>query len=92
MALRLIEKDVHEKQDQLISLRKQLDEIKSVNIKLQDELKVSILDAKMNKSYSLILYKGKLHFKNLKTGKLGKFIHFSKYFIKLIVQAGCTYV
>ena len=40
MALKLIEKDVHEKQDQLISLRKQLDEIKSVNLKLQDELKV----------------------------------------------------
>ena len=41
VALRLIEKDVHEKQDQLISLRKQLDEIKSVNLKLQDELKVN---------------------------------------------------
>ena len=40
MALKLIEKDVHEKQDQLISLHKQLDEIKSVKLKLQDELKV----------------------------------------------------
>jgi len=43
VALKLIEKDVHEKQDQLISLRKQLDEIKSVNIKLQDDIKVSII-------------------------------------------------
>jgi len=41
VALKLIEKDVHEKQDQLISLRKQLDEIKSVNVKLQDDMKVS---------------------------------------------------
>ena len=41
MALKLIEKDVHEKQDQLISLRKQLDEIKSANVKLQDDIKVS---------------------------------------------------
>ena len=40
MALRLLEKDVHEKQDSIISLRKQLDEIKAINLEMYNKLQV----------------------------------------------------
>uniref|UniRef100_A0A2C9JVE9 RUN domain-containing protein n=1 Tax=Biomphalaria glabrata TaxID=6526 RepID=A0A2C9JVE9_BIOGL len=38
MALRLLEKDIHEKQDTVISLRKQLDDIKTINLDLYNKL------------------------------------------------------
>ncbi|KAL5019311.1 hypothetical protein ScPMuIL_005033 [Solemya velum] len=38
MALRLLEKDIHEKQDSIISLRKQLDDIKSINLEMYQKL------------------------------------------------------
>ncbi|XP_013394068.1 RUN and FYVE domain-containing protein 2 isoform X1 [Lingula anatina] len=38
MAMRLLEKDVHEKQDTVVSLRKQLDEIKQINLELYNKL------------------------------------------------------
>ena len=40
MALRLLEKDVHEKQDTMITLRKQLDEIKAINLDMYHKLQV----------------------------------------------------
>ena len=39
-AMKLLEKDVHEKQDTVISLRKQLDEIKSINLEMYRKLQV----------------------------------------------------
>ncbi|XP_071498605.1 RUN and FYVE domain-containing protein 2-like [Diadema antillarum] len=38
MAMRLLETDIHEKQDTIISLRKQLDEIKAINIDLYKKI------------------------------------------------------
>lgn len=38
MALRLLEKDVHEKQDSVISLRKQLDEVKGINLEMYNKM------------------------------------------------------
>ncbi|XP_072038427.1 RUN and FYVE domain-containing protein 2-like isoform X2 [Amphiura filiformis] len=41
MAMRLLEKDIHEKQDTIISLRKQLDDIKTINIDLYNRVQAS---------------------------------------------------
>lgn len=41
MALRLLEKDIHEKQDSVIALRKQLDDIKAINLQMYEKLQVS---------------------------------------------------
>ena len=43
MALQLLEKDIHEKQDSLVALRKQLEELKAANIKMQSQMKVGII-------------------------------------------------
>lgn len=40
MALRILEKDIHEKQDTMISLRKQLEEIKAINLEMYQKLQV----------------------------------------------------
>ncbi len=40
MALRLLEKDIHEKQDTTIQLRKQLDDIKTINLEMYNKLQV----------------------------------------------------
>ena len=40
VALRLLEKDIHEKQDVIISLRNQLDEIKAINLDMHTKLQV----------------------------------------------------
>merc|ERR1712112_113583 len=38
MAMKLLEKDVHEKQDTIISLRSQLEDIKSINLEMYTKL------------------------------------------------------
>lgn len=40
MAVKLLEKDIHEKQDTIISLRRQLDDIKSINLEMYRKLQV----------------------------------------------------
>ena len=40
MAQRLLEKDIHEKQDSIIALRKQLDDIKAINLEMYNKLQV----------------------------------------------------
>lgn len=40
MAMKLLEKDVHEKQDTIISLREQLDDIKNINLEMYVKLQV----------------------------------------------------
>ena len=40
MAMRLLEKDIHEKQDSIFILRKQLDDIKAINLEMYNKLKV----------------------------------------------------
>ncbi|XP_059803275.1 RUN and FYVE domain-containing protein 2 isoform X2 [Hypanus sabinus] len=41
IAMKLLEKDIHEKQDALISLRHQLDEVKAINVEMFKKLKGS---------------------------------------------------
>lgn len=40
MAMKLLEKDIHEKQDTIVSLRRQLDDIKSINLEMYRKLQV----------------------------------------------------
>lgn len=42
VAMKLLEKDIHEKQDTIISLRRQLDEIKLINLEMYKKLQVII--------------------------------------------------
>lgn len=44
-AMQLLEKDVHEKQDTVISLRKQLDDIKTINLEMYRKLQVILNNA-----------------------------------------------
>lgn len=44
--MKLLEKDIHEKQDTIISLRRQLDDIKLINLEMYKKLQVSTLLAK----------------------------------------------
>lgn len=48
MAMKLLEKDVHEKQDTIISLRDQLDEIKTINMDMYSKLKVTRIRRSLN--------------------------------------------
>lgn len=38
MALKLLEKDIHEKQDTIVTLRRQLEDIKAINLQMYDKL------------------------------------------------------
>lgn len=40
MAMKLLEKDIHEKQDTIVSLRRQLDDIKGINLEMYKKLQV----------------------------------------------------
>lgn len=41
VALKLLEKDIHEKQDTIVSLRKQLEDIKLINLEMYRKMQVS---------------------------------------------------
>lgn len=43
MAMKLLEKDIHEKQDTLIGLRHQLDEVKAINVEMYQKMQVKHL-------------------------------------------------
>lgn len=40
LAMKLLEKDIHEKQDTLIGLRQQLEEVKAINIEMYQKMQV----------------------------------------------------
>lgn len=42
MAMKLLEKDIHEKQDTIVSLRRQLDDIKQINLEMYMKLQVIV--------------------------------------------------
>lgn len=42
VAMKLLEKDIHEKQDTIISLRRQLDDIKLINLEMYKKLQVCV--------------------------------------------------
>lgn len=50
MAMKLLEKDIHEKQDTIISLRRQLEDIKTINLEMYRKLQVNF------KQNNLIFY------------------------------------
>lgn len=43
MAMKLLEKDIHEKQDTLIGLRHQLDDVKTINVEMYQKMQVKHL-------------------------------------------------
>lgn len=43
VAMKLLEKDIHDKQDTIISLRRQLDDIKLINLEMYKKLQVRLL-------------------------------------------------
>ena len=47
MALRILEKDIHEKQDTMISLRQQLEDIKGINLEMYKKLQVGFNRCKL---------------------------------------------
>jgi hypothetical protein len=51
MALRLLEKDIHEKQDTVVSLRKQLEEIKEINLEMYNKLQVRMNSSLQDKNF-----------------------------------------
>ena len=48
LAMRLLEKDIHEKQDSIVILRKQLDDIKAINLEMYNKLKVGFVTSSWN--------------------------------------------
>lgn len=42
LAMKLLEKDIHEKQDTLIGLRQQLDEVKAINVEMYQKMQVML--------------------------------------------------
>ena len=42
MAMKLLEKDIHEKQDTIVSLRRQLEDIKTINLEMYRKLQVNL--------------------------------------------------
>lgn len=52
LAMKLLEKDIHEKQDTLIGLRDQLDEVKAINVEMYQKMQSS--DNEMQKKNNMI--------------------------------------
>uniref|UniRef100_A0A4W4EF68 RUN and FYVE domain containing 2 n=1 Tax=Electrophorus electricus TaxID=8005 RepID=A0A4W4EF68_ELEEL len=51
LAMKLLEKDIHEKQDTLIGLRQQLDEVKAINVEMYQKMQVSSLPERIPLNY-----------------------------------------
>ena len=51
MAMKLLEKDVHEKQDTIIALRDQLEDIKNINLEMYTKLQVFIFLQRLQQYY-----------------------------------------
>ncbi|XP_042271787.1 RUN and FYVE domain-containing protein 2 isoform X1 [Thunnus thynnus] len=54
LAMKLLEKDIHEKQDTLIGLRTQLDEVKAINVEMYQKMQVQSSDEEMKKKNDMI--------------------------------------
>ena len=66
--MQLLEKDIHDKQDTLISLRRQLQDIKTINLDLHTKWQVHMLRTYIiiaAKNHVLILRKKQLIFKKI---------------------------
>lgn len=51
MAMKLLEKDIHEKQDTLIGLRHQLDEVKAINVEMYQKMQVKHICIKCSSQF-----------------------------------------
>ena len=56
MAMKLLEKDVHEKQDTIISLRGQLEDIKDINLEMYTKLQVLVVLSMIIDIFKLLPY------------------------------------
>ncbi|XP_035483310.1 RUN and FYVE domain-containing protein 2 isoform X1 [Scophthalmus maximus] len=54
LAMKLLEKDIHEKQDTLIGLRHQLDDVKAINVEMYQKMQVQSSDEEMKKKNDVI--------------------------------------
>uniref|UniRef100_A0A8C7XZM6 RUN and FYVE domain containing 2 n=1 Tax=Oryzias sinensis TaxID=183150 RepID=A0A8C7XZM6_9TELE len=54
LAMKLLEKDIHEKQDTLIGLRQQLDEVKAINVEMYQKMQVKSSSEEMKKKNDMI--------------------------------------
>ncbi|KAM7016207.1 RUN and FYVE domain-containing protein 2 isoform 5-T5 [Passerculus sandwichensis] len=54
LAMKLLEKDIHEKQDTLIGLRQQLDEVKAINVEMYQKLQVKVSEDAMKEKNEII--------------------------------------
>ena len=48
VAMKLLEKDIHEKQDTVVSLRRQLEDIKLINLDMYKKLQVGFAEVSSN--------------------------------------------
>lgn len=69
VAMKLLEKDIHEKQDTIISLRRQLDDIKTINLEMYRKLQVSRNHLAMFHNHQ-VLFNGKTSSEPYKTIQL----------------------
>lgn len=53
IAMKLLEKDTHEKQDTLVALRQQLEEVKAINLQMFHKVQVGVGFVCVPQSYSL---------------------------------------
>uniref|UniRef100_A0A7N6A6H3 RUN and FYVE domain containing 2 n=1 Tax=Anabas testudineus TaxID=64144 RepID=A0A7N6A6H3_ANATE len=53
LAMKLLEKDIHEKQDTLIGLRQQLDEVKAINVEMYQKMQTELITSKTVQSFVL---------------------------------------
>ncbi|CAN2390561.1 RUN and FYVE, partial [Pristimantis euphronides] len=77
MAMKLLEKDIHEKQDTLVVLRKQLDDVKSINLQMCQKVKEAEIDLQ-NKSQQLSLLQSKSDLVDFTTRALEERLHESE--------------
>lgn len=56
MAMKLLEKDIHEKQDTIINLRRQLEDIKQINLEMYRKLQVIFHEGFVLISFSFSLH------------------------------------
>lgn len=54
VAMKLLEKDIHEKQDTIVSLRRQLDDIKLINLEMYKKLQVSYGQGPLEVGFSVL--------------------------------------
>lgn len=59
MAMKLLEKDIHEKQDTIVSLRRQLEDIKQINLEMYNKLQVGIRTQTVRRplDFTFVFYK-----------------------------------